>query len=106
MIFLAIVLFLAVDLLVALSIGVRMFAVIAFLFTASEVLWDWYKRGWDYVSASRFNYGLKALTSITPIILLTWFFTLPHHRILWLAGVHSSAPHLPNGAMAKTEKLT
>ena len=80
-------------------------AFLAIVLILAAELWDWYKRGWDYVSASRFNYGLKALTSITPIILLTWFFTLPHHRILWLAGVHSSAPHLPNGAMAKTEKL-
>ena len=81
-------------------------ACLAIVLILAAELWDWYKRGWDYVSASRFNYVLKALTSITSIILLTWFFTLPHHRILWLAAFILAPPHLPNGAMAKTEKLT
>jgi FlaA1/EpsC-like NDP-sugar epimerase len=83
--FLVLVFAIAANLLFGLSVGIRLFAVIALLFTTSKVLWDWKKRGWKYVGAARFDYVLKSLTSVIAIILLTWFYLLHRHPILWLA---------------------
>ena len=85
MFFLVLVLFIAFDLWVGLSVGIRALAVICFLITGSEMLWDWYKRGWSYVSACRFNYVVKVLSGVIAIILLAWLSLLPRHPILWLA---------------------
>jgi FlaA1/EpsC-like NDP-sugar epimerase len=73
------------DLLFGLFFGIRTLVVLCFLCAAVEILWDWYKRGWEYVSAARFNYVTKALLSVIAIVLLAWFFLLPRHPILWLA---------------------
>jgi hypothetical protein len=83
--FLVLVLPIAIDLFIGLTAGIRTLVVFCFLVAASEILWDWYKRGWAYVSAARFNYVSKALNSVIAIILLVWLSLLPRHPTLWLA---------------------
>ena len=83
--FLILVLPIAIDLFIGLTAGIRTLVVFCFFLAASEILFDWYKRGWSYVSAARFNYVSKALNSVIAIILVTWLYLLPHHPVLWLA---------------------
>lgn len=102
--FLVFVFAIAANLLLGLSVGIRLFAVIALLFTTSKVLWDWKKRSWKYVGAARFDYVLKSLTSVIAIILLTWFYLLPRHPILWLA-VPLVAIYIPVAITKCTQKI-
>ena len=84
-VFLAFGLFIAVDLWIGFTFGMRTLVVICFLLMAWEILWDWYKKGWDYVSNCRFNYVFKALSGVIAIVLLLWLSLLPRHSMLWLA---------------------
>ena len=74
-----------VELVLVLCVGFRVFVVVSVLGRVLRLLLDWFKRGKDYVRASRSNYVFHAVIDVTAIIVVGWFYLLPRHPILWLA---------------------
>ena len=65
----------------SLFLGMRVLVVVLFLGIVLELLLNWFKRGKDYVSASRFNYVFKALIDVITIVVVGWFYQLPRHPV-------------------------